>query len=453
VPGGAGDFLLISASDFAALPMSGAGWSYLDAKATDGRTQITFNEDGSGYPAATTDPNLRDYQSSQTSGRYTQKAMAVAARYAREKVGGVEDAADLAWCEDWLSFIIGTDESDPGVASPDGTSTNDQLLAVGRNLAAAIIVADFIDLDGDALFGSRAGTSSRTSGPHSGVTYANPIQGDAWTATSFNDWLAATLNTKLGSRSAWHTIRQNMYRQATNQGAAMIMSYTLAVLWLDKQGWTAPSTVANSLWVSGQPIVPMVELTDIWRRWLGDLSAAYDPPADIADDHWFDTSDTDTAYWNVPAGESWGTDLVWRPINADTPTAAKSGIVIEDIARSTVSYPSYDDTGREYVNEHLHFVLTGARAMQVAGYDVENWTDKRADGSALSATPTLLRAGEWIDSVSEWPRMGTTVIHDQLAWQMNWILGTSYTAQQTGGSPAGSMGRGSSFNDWLSGAR
>ncbi len=359
--------MLISASTLASLPTSGASWDYLNAKANDARAQVTFSSGGSA-----TDPQLRNYENS---GRYGQKILAVAMRYARTR-----DAADRAFVERALRYVIGTDER----GSTDGTSTGDGLLSTSRNLPAFILSADFIGFD-KSLTGSRSG----------------------WTGTSWATWLGALRTKTIGTHGRWSQITATSIDSASNWGAAAMASRTMIALHL--------GTVDQAL-------------VSQWHRWMGDVSYGTD---------FNTTSSYDSSWLCTPSGESSPSGKTRRPINPDGCGGDKSGVVVEDMSRSGGSYPSYDDTGRSYSNEHLHFILTAAIAMERAGYRVSTW------GTGALAPPTLRLAGDWVQRKGMWPMLGPGTIHAVLPWMFNHILGTSYAT-----TPTPAMGRMVSFADW-----
>jgi hypothetical protein len=364
-PSTSGDYLLVSAAKLASQPTSGAAWDYLNTQANAARSQVTFSAGG-----AATDPQLRNYENS---GRYGQKILAVAVRYARTK-----DAADRAFVEKALRYVIGTETR----ASTDGTSTSDGLLATMRNLPAFIAAADFIKFD-KSLTGSRSG----------------------WTGTSFASWLASLRTKTIGTHSRWNQITATSIDSANNWGAAAMAARTMIAVYL--------GSVDKAL-------------TDHWHRWMGDVTYGTD---------FNKSSDYDASWVCFPDG-SWASGKVRRPINPDGCGAGKSGLVVEDIARSAGSYPSTDGTGLAYTNEHLHFIATAALAMKQAGYPVHTW------GATPGATPTLKLAGDWVQRSGNFPTLGGSNIHKELPWMLNSLLGTSYT------STAPAMGRMISYAEY-----
>jgi hypothetical protein len=332
---------------------------------------VTFSAAGT-----TTDPQLRNYENT---GRYGQKILAVAMRYAR-----TGDAADRAFVERSLRYVIGTETR----GSTDGTSTGDGLLATMRNLPAFIFASDFIKFD-RSLTGSRSG----------------------WTSTSWASWLASLRTKTIGTHGRWKQMVATSVNTANNWGAAAMASRTVLALYLG----------------GGKVETSDPGLLDHWRRWMGDTSYGTD---------FVTTSDYDPSWVCFSGGQAWPSGKVRQPINTSACGDAKSGIVVEDMARSTGAYSTYDGTGLSYSNEHLHFIVTAAIAMQRAGYPVSTW------GAGPLAGSTLRLAGDWVQRKGLWPTLGTAGIHNELPWMFNHLLGTSYATK------APPMGRMVSYADW-----
>ena len=294
-------------------------------------------------------------------------------RYAR-----TGDAADRAFVEKCLRYVIGTETRN----STDGTSTGDGLLSTMRNLPAFILSADFIGLD-KSLTGSRSG----------------------WTSTSWGTWIGSLRTKTIGSHGRWNQIVATSIDSASNWGAAAMASRTMIALYLDDVD---------------------TALVNHWRRWMGDASYGVD----------FKSTSSFDSSWACTAGETWPSGSVRRPINTNACGPDKAGIVVEDLSRSSGSYPNYDETGRSYANEHLGFILTAAIAMKRAGYPVETW------GASPSAPSTLRLAGDWVQRKGFWPQLGPSAIHSGLPWTFNHLLGTSYATN------APVMGRMVSYADW-----
>jgi hypothetical protein len=271
-------------------------------------------------------------------------------------------------------------------ASTDGTSSDDGILATMRNLPAFVLAADFIRFDGTTT-GSRSG----------------------WTTTTWNSWLDSILTKTIGTRTRWNTITGTSTDTASNWGAAAMMARTFVEL--HRSGGTISTGLSNQ-----------------WHRWMGDVSYGVD---------FNTTADSDSSWWCTADG-SWPAGKVRRPINTDLCASDLDGVIVEDAARGS-AYPTLDSSGLSYSNEHAHFISAAALALKHAGVPVQTWSDGVSASATFPLIATQANAHSWYETAS---------IHRELPYQMNWLLGTSYTT-----STSLAMGRAVSYVEWLSGAR
>ena len=119
------------------------------------------------------------------------------------------------------------------------------------------------------------------------------------------------------------------------------------------------------------------------------------------------------------------------PINPAT-AGDKAGACVEDVSRSSGTYPSIDDTGKTYSWEFLGGATLTARVLFHNGF-----TDAFTRGGN-----GLLRAGQFLARKNGWPPMYS--VNQYIPWEIENRYKTN-----VGNNAAAGLGRQFGFTDWL----
>ena len=157
----AGNFMLISSSRLATLPMTGTPYTTMKAAADSAIATLDLTE-----PASAASPWLANYDGKGAD------TLAAALVYARDPTL----TAYKTFVENVCRFIIGSEEEASTLTSPDTTASGDRLLAMMRQLPAYIMAADLVGMS-PTITGSRAG----------------------WTTTAWNTWLGSLRTKTVGT--------------------------------------------------------------------------------------------------------------------------------------------------------------------------------------------------------------------------------------------------------------
>ena len=225
-------------------------------------------------------------------------------------------------------FLIGTENS----ASNNGTSSSDKSLATMRNITAYVLAADLVGMDPNVT-GSRSG----------------------YTSTVWRTWLGA--------------LRSKLLTNSTNCPSMVRCNNERAHNW---GGFSSAARIAIDLYLDDQ--VSLAVAVSRLRRWLGEANEG------VA---WTPSSDFDSAYACVPAGAT------WTAVNGTSCGLKKDGMLVEDISRSTGTYPTYDSTGIGYTMEGYQSQLVAAILLQRRGYDVFNWGNQAPVSYTHLTLPTI----------------------------------------------------------------
>ena len=267
-------------------------------------------------------------------------------------------------------YLIGSENS----ASTDGTAANDRTLATARNIGAYVVAADLVGMD-PATTGSRSG----------------------YTATRWDQWLAALRTKTIGAPANCNSIVACSNMRAHNWGA-----------------FATGARIAIDIYLGDS--AELATAVSRYQRFLGESNSG---------SQWQPSSAFDPTYACVPSGSG------WIAINPADCGAAKNGMIVEDISRSTGSFNSYDKTGIGYTTESYQALLFSAILLERQGFDPFAWGDR-----------ALRRVMEWLEREGVPQGNGTSVERHQ-SWVANHFYGGSFTTV-----PA-AMGRTLGFTDWL----
>ncbi len=208
--------------------------------------------------------------------------------------------------------------------------------------------------------------------------------------------LLGGLRTKdVGGHGRWFSVTQTSEDTSSNWG-----------------GWALASRIAVSRYVGDTADVERA--ARVFRGFTGDRSAYAG---------FRTTADFDPAWACNPTA--------WVPINPAS-CGDRAGALVEDISRSSASYPSVDDTGRTYSWEALGGLTLSATLLQGAGHaDVWQWGDK-----------ALLRAAQFLHRKGGYPAMYST--NQYIPWAINNAYGVTLGPLQAAG-----HGRQFGYTDWL----
>ncbi len=269
-------------------------------------------------------------------------------------------------------FVIGTENS----PSNNGTSANSIVLAVARNIAAYVLAADLVGMDPNTT-GSRPGHTS----------------------TVWRTWLGALRSKMLTTSGNCPSLVRCNNERAHNWGT-----------------FASPARIAIDLYLDDQ--ADLAVAVSRLKRWLGESTEGL---------QWKPTAHFDLNYACVPAGST------WTAVNPSSCGSKKDGMLVEDISRSAVTYPSYDSTGIGYTTEAFQGQLLAAVLLQRQGYDVFNWGNQ-----------ALRRVQDWLVREGK-PFGNNSSVEKHPSWIVRHFYGMNYPT-----TPAG-MGRTFGFTDWLYG--
>jgi hypothetical protein len=299
-----------------------------------------------------------------------------------------------AW--DRLLAAAKTRDGSPDLADQDSTHAAETLAAAlvhartGDKAQRDHVVSVLRDLPDASLSGARVLSVARQLG---GYALAADVIG--YRDAAFTSWIGDMRTKDLGGHGRWTSITQTSEDSANNWGA-----------------WALATRIAISAYLGDS--ADLERAAAVFRGFTGER-ASYAG--------FRKTSDFD-ATWACGSQE-------WVPINPAS-CGDRGGAIVEDISRSSGSYPSVDDTGRTYSWEVLGGVTMSAYVLEQVGYaDVWTWGDS-----------ALLRAAQFLEDHGGYPARYT--VNQYIPHMIN----NAYDVR-LGPVAAAGYGRQFGFSDWL----
>lgn len=256
--------------------------------------------------------------------------------------------------------------------STDGTPDAAKLLATSRQIGAFVVAASLVNMDRNVT-GSRNG----------------------WGTTSWRTWLADLRTKHIGSSGQAATMVEVSNERANNWGS-----------------FGRAARIAIDVYIGDE--ADLAKVVDRFKLSLGEGAGA-----------WVADQDLDLTFSCL------GSD--WASVNPASCGPAKDGMIVEDISRSSSSFPRYDSTGIGYTMESYQAMLFSAILLQRQGYSAFSWGDQ-----------ALRRVMDWLTREGV-PQGNNSTVERHESWVAQYFYGKSYPTV-----PA-SMGRTLGFTDWLFG--
>ena len=254
--------------------------------------------------------------------------------------------------------------------STDGTAEEDKLLATSRQIGAFVLAASLVDMD-PSLTGTRPG-----------------LEGTSW-----RDWLAGLRTASIGTSGQAANIVQLSDERANNWGA-----------------WGRAARIAIDVYLRDD--ADLARVVERFEVSMGERSGVWRPGQSL-----------DLSYSCL--GDA------YIAINPASCGPEMDGMIVEDISRSSGSFPDYDATGIGYTMESYQAMLFSAVLLERQGYDAFGWGDQ-----------ALRRVMDWLTREGFPHGNGTTVARHE-SWIAQYFYGKSYPTVPS------SMGRTFGFTDWL----
>lgn len=223
---------------------------------------------------------------------------------------------------------------------------------------------------------------------------------------AFVAWVSALRDEVLPlSNSRWQTLAMTAEDSASNWGAFSLASLIAIDRYLGD---------ADDLAIRVQ----------IFKGWMGDRAQWTTWPVGTRGAGGFQPTAAFDSTWACayPA---------WSPLNGGC-TAAKDGLLVEDISRSAGAFPTSDETGHMYVWETLQGLTLSALLLEHGG--VSDVWGLGSNGLARAWTALARQSGG---------RTGVYSVDKWVPWLLDRKYGTSYATAAAG------HGRNFGFTDWL----
>jgi hypothetical protein len=218
----------------------------------------------------------------------------------------------------------------------------------------------------------------------------------AYREAEFTEWIGGMRTEELGGHGRWRSISETSEDSANNWGT-----------------WAMATRIAISSYLRDD--------SDLERA--AEVFAGFTGVPDAYDD--FRRTDDFDPSWVC------GDERNWVPINPAS-CGDRGGAIVEDISRSSGSYPEVDDEGLMYSWEVLGGATLSARLLERAGFrDVWSWGDR-----------ALLRAAEFLHDRGGYPPEYSVLQY--IPHEINAAYGVDLGPLE----PAG-YGRQFGFSDWL----
>lgn len=225
--------------------------------------------------------------------------------------------------------------------------------------------------------------------------YAQAADVIGYRDAAFTSWIGSMRTKDLGGHGRWTAISQTSEDSASNWGA-----------------WAMATRISISSYLGDK--ADLERAAAVFRGFTGER-ASY---AGFRKTNDFDPT------WACGGQQ-------WVPINPAS-CGGRGGAIVEDISRSSGSYPSVDDTGLTYSWEVLGGATMSAHILEQAGYaDVWTWGDK-----------ALLRAAQFLEENGGYPVQYT--VNQYIPHMIN----NAYEVNLGPVREAG-YGRQFGFTDWL----